>query len=111
MSGDAVATVVDFLAPFVPYLLRATEEAADEAARRFGSDAWARAKRLWQRIRGVDHPKDDDWQAAVKTAMANPATAQEVLALTQTVQSQTNIERINSVENFVIGSQFNYPRD
>lgn len=111
MSGDAVATVVDFLAPFVPYLLRATEEAADAAARRFGSEAWARAKQLWQRVRGGDHSKDDDWQAAVKAAMADPATAQEVVALTQNVHGQTNVGHINRVESFVIGTQFNHPRD
>ena len=46
-----VGLLTAFLAPFLPYLLRAGEAAAQEAGARFGSDAWTHAQRLWRRLR------------------------------------------------------------
>jgi hypothetical protein len=38
------------LAPFLPYLLRAGEKAAEEAGKRIGTDAWEKVKSLWARL-------------------------------------------------------------
>jgi hypothetical protein len=43
---------VAFLAPFLPYLLKAGEAAAAEAGKKFGVDAWERAKKVWGWIGG-----------------------------------------------------------
>ena len=40
-----------FLAPLLPYLFRAGEQAAEEAGRAFGQEVWAKAKRLWDAVR------------------------------------------------------------
>ena len=47
--------VVAFLIPFLPYLLKAGESAADEAGKKLGElaggDAWDKAKALWCKLR------------------------------------------------------------
>ena len=43
--------LVVFLTPFLPYLLKAGEKAAEEAGKKFGGDAWDRAKGLWAKLR------------------------------------------------------------
>lgn len=47
LAGDLTA----FLGPMLPYLFRAGEQAADEAAQAFGKEAWDQAKRLWNALR------------------------------------------------------------
>ena len=43
--------VAQFLAPFLPYLLKAGEKAAEEAGRKLGAAAWEQAQALWARLR------------------------------------------------------------
>ncbi|MFN3742605.1 MAG: hypothetical protein ACK4VW_08055 [Anaerolineales bacterium] len=43
--------LVSFLSPFLPYLLKMGEQAAEEAGKKLGMDAWERAKALWGRLR------------------------------------------------------------
>ncbi len=43
--------VAAFLAPFLPYLLKAGEKAAEEAGKKLGGDAWDKAKSLWGKLR------------------------------------------------------------
>jgi hypothetical protein len=51
LAGD----LTGFLAPLLPYLFRAGEQAAEEAGRAFGQEVWAKAKRLWDAVRpGVE---------------------------------------------------------
>ena len=55
LAGD----LTGFLAPLLPYLFRAgeqaAEQAAEEAGRAFGQEVWAKAKRLWDAVRpGVE---------------------------------------------------------
>lgn len=45
-----VGLLTTFLAPFLPFLLKAGEAAAQEAGARFGEDAWTHARRLWNRL-------------------------------------------------------------
>lgn len=42
--------LIVFLAPFLPYLLRVGERAAEEAGKKIGGEAWERAKALWDRL-------------------------------------------------------------
>jgi hypothetical protein len=46
-----VSALTAFLAPVLPYLLRAGEAATKQAASRFGDATWERARRLWARLR------------------------------------------------------------
>ena len=54
------AILTTFLAPFLPYLLKKGEQAADAAIERFGQAAWKRAQALWAKLR----PKVEDKEAA-----------------------------------------------
>lgn len=55
-----VGTVVTFLAPFLPYLTKAGEKAAEEAGKGIGEAAWDKAKALWGKL----WPKVEDKPAA-----------------------------------------------
>jgi len=44
-------TLTAFLAPYLPYLLKAGEKAAEEAGKKFGGEAWDQAKAIWQKLR------------------------------------------------------------
>lgn len=61
-----------FLTPFLPYLLKAGEKAAEEAGKKLGGDAWERAKGLWGKLR----PKVEAKPAA-QEAVADAATEPE----------------------------------
>lgn len=69
------------LSPFLPYLLKLGDKAAEEAAKKVGGDAWEHAKALWAKIwpkveatpaakEAVDDarsmPDDGDAQAALR---------------------------------------------
>ena len=54
------AILTTFLAPFLPYLLKKGEQAADAAIERFGAAAWKRAQALWGKLR----PKVEEKEAA-----------------------------------------------
>lgn len=65
---------VTFLAPFLPYLLKAGEGAAEEAGKQLGEKAgggaWDKAKALWAKL----HPKTEA-KSAVKEAVQEVAAA------------------------------------
>lgn len=73
--------VVAFLAPFLPYLLKAGEKAAEEIGKKLGEAAWEQAKALWSQLRPrvEAHPPA---QEALREAAADPQNAakQETLA-------------------------------
>ncbi len=89
--------LVSFLAPFLPYLLKAGEKAAEEIGENLGKDAWEKAKTLWGKLRGkervvqaaqdlADAPNDPDAQAALRLQLrraleADPASAAEIARL------------------------------
>jgi hypothetical protein len=45
-----VGLLTAFLAPFLPFLIKAGDAAAQEAGSRLAQDAWPYAKRLWERL-------------------------------------------------------------
>ena len=74
-------TIVQFLSPFLPYLLKGGREAAKEAAKKvgemFSEDAWEKAKLLWSKLRdnkkikeaakvASNLPDDEDAHAALR---------------------------------------------
>ena len=58
------AILTTFLAPFLPFLIRQGEQAAQAAIDRFGAAAWKRAQKLWARLR----PKVEEKEAALARA-------------------------------------------
>jgi len=73
-------TIAAFLSPFLPYLLKAGEKAAEEAGKKFGCDAWERAKALWGKLRPKVEAKPAAQEAAQDVAKA-PADADAQAAL------------------------------
>lgn len=87
--------VVVFLAPFLPYLLKVGEKAAEEAGKKLGNDAWEKAKALWGKLRPkveakpaaleatqdvAEAPDDSDAQAALRLQVKKLLTDDRSLA-------------------------------
>ncbi len=62
--------IVPFLTPFLPYLLKVGEKAAEEAGKKLGGDAWERAKTLWGKLRPGVEAKPAAKEAAQDAAAA-----------------------------------------
>ncbi len=43
-------SIMEIIAPALPYLIIGGKKAAEEAAKKMGSDAWEKAKALWDRL-------------------------------------------------------------
>jgi hypothetical protein len=65
-----LSALVAFLAPFLPYLLKGGEKAAEEAGAMFGAAAWERAKALWSKLRPKVAAKPAAQEAVQDTAKA-----------------------------------------
>jgi hypothetical protein len=63
--------LVVYLLPFLPYLLKAGEKAAEEAGEKLGADAWEWAKTLWGKLRPKVEAKPSI-REAVEDAAAAP---------------------------------------
>jgi hypothetical protein len=59
-----IAALAAFLAPFLPYLVKAGETFADNAATALGENAWGFAQKLWGKLR----PKVEEKEAANEAA-------------------------------------------
>ena len=88
--------VVAFLAPFLPYLVKAGGEAAKEAGKKFGEAAWEQAKALWGKLHpkveakpaaqeavqdAAAAPQDEDAQAALRLQLKKLLAEDETLAV------------------------------
>jgi hypothetical protein len=88
-------TLTTFLAPYLPYLLKAGEKAAEEAGKKFGGEAWDQAKAIWQKLRPKVEAKpaaqeivndaaaatdDADVQAALRSQIRKLLTEDTTLA-------------------------------
>jgi hypothetical protein len=62
------ANLTAFLAPVLPYLIKAGEKAAEAVGERFGAGVWEKATEIWGRLR----PKLDE-SAAAKEAVEEVA--------------------------------------
>lgn len=57
-------SLVAYLAPFLPYLMKAGEKVVEEGAKKFGTAAWDQALAVWNKIR----PQMEAKPAAVEAA-------------------------------------------
>jgi hypothetical protein len=74
--------LVVFLLPFLPYLLKAGEKAAEEAGKKLGANAWEWAKTLWGKLRPKVEAKPSIREAVEDAAAAlDDADAQAALRL------------------------------
>jgi len=64
-----VIVLTKLLAPFLPYLLKLGDKAAEEAAKKLGGDAWEKVKAIWAKL----HPKVE----------AKPSASEAVLDVAQ----------------------------
>ena len=89
-ARELAQQLVTFLTPFLPYLLKAGERAAEEAGKKLGSDAWEKAKTLWGRLRGkervvhaaqdlAESADDPDVQAALRLQLKKALEADQAL--------------------------------
>ena len=84
-----------FLTPFLHYLLKAGEKAAEEVGKKLGGDAWDRAKGLWGKLRpkvearpaaqeavtdAATEPQNEDAQAALRLQLRKLLAEDEGLA-------------------------------
>jgi len=75
-----IAALTAFLAPFLPYLIRAGERAAGKAADVLGDEAGGFAKTIWERLKpGVE--KKPAAQEAAEEVAAHPDDADALAAL------------------------------
>lgn len=71
---ELAQNISTFLLPFLPYLVKAGEKAAEEVGKKLGDEAWERAKTLWGSL-----GRKDKIETVAKTAAAlpdNPAMQQ-----------------------------------
>lgn len=76
-----IATLTALLSPFLPYLVKAGEKAAEEAGQRLGGDSWDWVKQIWNKLSPkveekpvlkevvadlAANPQDEDYQAALR---------------------------------------------
>ena len=84
-----------FLAPFLPYLLKMGEKAAEEAGKKLGAEAWEGARALWTKLKPkveakpaaqeaaqevAAHPEDEDARAALRLQLRKLLAEDESLA-------------------------------
>jgi hypothetical protein len=93
-----IATLVAFLSPFLPFLLKlggkAAEKATETAAGKFGEASWTKAQAVWEKLgpkveakeaakeAAVDvanAPEDEDFQVALKVQLKKLLAEDEVL--------------------------------
>ena len=85
--------LVTFLAPFLPYLLKMGEQAAEEAGKKLGAEAWEGAKALWAKLKPKVEAKPaarEAAQTALQWQLEKVLAEDEALAdeVRQTLQSQ-----------------------
>jgi len=84
MDPQLPAQLVQFLAPFLPYLLKGVKLAGQEAAKKLGEKAgeqgFEQAKALWEKLRPKVEAKPAALEAATDVA-ANPKDEEALAAL------------------------------
>lgn len=125
-----IATLTTFLTPFLPYLLKlgqgAAETATETAANKFGDAAWKKAQSVWAILSPkvetkasaqeaatdvANDPEDADAQAALRNQLKKLLANNEALAskLATIFQSDNNIpttqitQNVNGNQNQTIG--------
>lgn len=96
-----VALLTKFLFPFLPYLLKMGEKAAEEAGKKlgekFGGDAWEKAKALWMKLSPNVQAKEAAHEAA-KDVANDPENEDAQAALRQQLKKLFNEDSILASE-------------
>jgi hypothetical protein len=127
-----IATLVAFLSPFLPFLLKlggkAAEKATETAAGKFGEASWTKAQAVWEKLSpkveakesakeaAVDvanAPEDEDLRVALKVQLKKLLAADEVLvkAIAQILEADASdatpgtqiVQTVTGDQNQVIG--------
>jgi PIN domain nuclease of toxin-antitoxin system len=90
-----IIALTKFLTPFLPYLLKLGDKAAEETAKKLGVDAWEKAKAIWTKLRPqvqlkpatqeavedvAKSPNDEDAQAALRQQLKKLLNEDSALA-------------------------------
>jgi len=65
-----VIILTKFLSPFLPYLLKLGDKAAEEAAKKLGGDAWEKVKAIWAKLHPKVEAKPSAQEALIDVAAA-----------------------------------------
>jgi hypothetical protein len=116
--NEIARQIVQFLAPFLPYLLKAGEKAAEEAGRKLGAAAWEQAQALWARLRRKKNveqvaqtvaalPDNQALREALREEIAralaeDPALAQEMTRLVAQISASERGVAAQTIENSTV---------
>ena len=112
-----------FLTPLLPYLLKASEKATEEAGKKLGSEAWEQAKALWGKLCPkvkakpaaqeaiadvAANPQDEDALAALRLQLKkilgeDPALAAEVACLLEEAKAVGATVSVSGDRSIAIG--------
>jgi len=91
---DAAQKIISFLAPFLPYLVKAGGKAVEEIGEKLGESTWELAQRIWAKLRPkmeakpsarevvralAQNPSDEGAQAALRFQLRNILAQDEAL--------------------------------
>jgi hypothetical protein len=108
-------SLTTLLGPFLPYLIHAGEQVAQEAGRKFGSEAWAAAKDLWASLAPkvdakpaaheaahdlAQQPDDQDAQAAFRLQLKKLLAEDESFA--RKIADQMNTVSAHTIKDSLI---------
>jgi transketolase len=84
-----ITVVTAFLSPFVPFLIKLGDKAAEESAKKLGEDGWNKAKAIWSKL----HPKlkvNQDLKVAFEQVAAKPQSKARQAVLEEELEKLMN---------------------
>lgn len=81
-----VIILTKFLSPFLPYLLKLGDKAAEEAAKKLAGDAWEKAKAIWSKLKPKVEAKEEV-KVGVQQVAAKPESADRQLVLREELET------------------------
>jgi hypothetical protein len=109
-----ITTLIAFLSPFLPFLLKlgdkAAEKATESAAGKFGEASWAKAQAVWEKLSPKVEAKESAKEAVLDVANA-PEDEALANAIAQILQADGSdgmpgvqiVQRVTGDRNQVIG--------
>lgn len=84
-----IALLTTFLAPFLPFLGKLGEKAAEEAAKQLGADSWQKAKGIWSKL-GPKVEAKEEAKVAVGQVAAKPESEARQAVLREELETLLN---------------------
>ena len=113
-----IASLVKFLAPYLPFLLNVGNKAVEGASQKVGEDVWNKAKAIWAKLHPkveaneaakesatdvAQKPEDEDLQASLRVQLkkileADTALAEEIAKIWEetTTSSKNSASNVNA---------------